>query len=425
MDQFKTGFELDNKKEKKIWYKKSNKIYYLILIITITFSSGILFGSLLGDKESKSTEVIIEETTEELSNIFSKVEDIDASLFKELWNTIHDNYYEQNNIIDEDLFYGSLAGMVSSLGDRYSMFLNPQDTNTFTQELDGSFFGIGAEIGKRDGMLVIIAPLANTPAERAGLRAGDRILTIDGKDATNIYLDEAVSLIRGDKGTEVILNIISENNNEAKDITIIRDKIEIPSVTYELEDNIAIIKISHFNGDTNKKFIKAAQKVLRDNPDGIILDLRNNPGGYLNVSIDIASSWLLNNEVVVRETFNDKRNDKSYKASTKLDLSQYKTIILINGGSASASEILSGALQDYNIASVVGEQSFGKGSVQQLIPLSNGSSVKITIAKWLTPNGRTIEEEGIKPDYEVELTIEDFENELDPQLDKAKQLIWE
>ena len=425
MNQFKTEFELDNKKENKPWYKKSTKIYYFIILIVIVFSFGVLSGSLLSNKENKPTEVVIEEAAEELSSIFKNTEGIDSSLFRELWNTIHDNYYEQNNIIDEDLFYGSLAGMVASLGDRYSMFLNPEDTTSFTQELDGTFFGIGAEIGKRDGILVIIAPLSNTPAERAGLRAGDRILTIDGEDATNIYLDEAVSLIRGDKGTEVILNVISENSNEAKDVTIVRDKIEIPSVIYELEDNIAIIKISHFNGDTNKKFIKAAQNVLRDNPDGIILDLRNNPGGYLNVSIDIASSWLLNNEVVVRETFSDKRNDKSYQASSKLDLSQYKTIILINGGSASASEILSGALQDYNIAEVVGEQSFGKGSVQQLISLSNGSSVKITIAKWLTPNGRTIEEEGIVPDYEVELTIEDFENELDPQLDKAKQLIWE
>ncbi len=424
MDQFKTGFELNDIEEKNKKQDKKISKNYLLLII-VFFSLGVFFGLLLNDKDVKPTEEIIKETTTELLDIFKNSENIDSSLFRELWYIIHDNYFDKNSIVDEKLFYGSLSGMVASLEDSYSMFLNPDNTKDFTQELNGSFYGIGAEIGKRSGLLIIIAPLPDTPAEKAGLKSGDKILAIDGKDATNIYLDEAVSLIRGDKGTELILTVISDNENKAKDIKIIRDEIEIPTVKYNLEDNISIIKISHFNADTDKKFTKIAQDILRDNPDGIILDLRNNPGGYLSTSIDIASNWLEPNKVVVRETFSDKRRDKNYKSSPKLNLSKFKTIILVNRGSASASEILSGALQDYDIATLVGEKTFGKGSVQELIPLSNGSSVKITVAKWLTPNGRTIENEGIIPDYEIEFTLEDFENELDPQLDKAKELIWE
>ena len=426
MDQFKTGFELNNEQEKKLpWYRKIAKIYLRLLIITIIFSLGILLGSSLSNQDNKPTEEIIKETTSELSDIFKSSEKIDALLFRELWDIIHDNYFDQNSIVDEELFYGSLAGMITALGDAYSLFLNPDNTADFTQELNGTFYGIGAEIGKRNGFLVIIAPLANTPAEQAGLKAGDKIIAIDGQEVTNIYLDEAVSLIRGEKGTEVVLTIISEDEQIAKEIVIIRDKISIPSVSYDLEDNIALIKISHFNGDTDKKFTKIAQDILRDNPEGLILDLRNNPGGYLNVAIDIASNWLEPQQVVVRETFSDKRKDKSYQSYSKLNLAHFKTVILINKGSASASEILAGALQDHGLATLVGEQSFGKGSVQQLIPLSNGSSVKITVAKWLTPNGRTIEEEGIKPDYEIEFSLEDFENERDPQLEKAQELIKE
>ena len=426
MDQFKTGFELNKGEEKKEgWYRKITKIYLILLIITIVFSSGILLGSSLNNKGNKPTKEIIKETSIELSDIFKNSEKINSLLFRELWDIIHNNYFDQNNIVDEELFYGSLSGMIAALGDPYSMFLNPDNTEKLTQELDGTFYGIGAEIGKRKGLLVIIAPLPDSPADRAGLKAGDKIIAIDGQDATNLYLDEAVDLIRGEKGTEVILTVFSENENIAKDIIIIRGKIEIPSVTYELEDKIALVRIFHFNGDTDKKFTKIAQKILRDNPEGIILDLRNNPGGYLDVAIDIASNWLEPNKVVVRETFSDKRKDKSYQSYPKLNLGKFKTIILVNRGSASASEILAGALQDYGIATLVGEQTFGKGSVQQLILLSNNSSVKITVAKWLTPNGRTIEEEGIIPDYEIEFTLEDFENELDPQLVKAQELIKE
>ena len=221
------------------------------------------------------------------------------------------------------------------------------------------------------------------------------------------------------------MTVLSEDETSTKDITITRGKIDIPSVIYTLEDDIAIIEITHFNSDTESRFDKIVQKVLKDNPRGIILDLRNNPGGYMDTAVQITSHWLEPKQIVVRETFSDKRNDKEYRASNKPSIAQYKTIVLVNQGSASASEILAGALQDYNLAELVGYTTFGKGSVQTLIPMSDGSSVKITIAKWLTPNGRTIEEEGIIPDHEIDYTFEDYSQDIDPQLDKAKELIFE
>jgi len=323
------------------------------------------------------------------------------------------------------LFYGAVSGMVYALGDSHSVFLNPEITDEFTRELNGSFYGIGIEIGKRKGYLVVISPLADSPAERAGLKPGDKILAVDNYDLTDASVDEAVTLIRGDRGSDVTLMILSKNETSTKEVTITRDKIDIPSVEYNLEDDIAIIKITDFNNDTGDRFIKAAQKVLRDNPRGIILDLRNNPGGYLSTAVEIASSWLEPGQVVVRESFSDKHKDKSYEALVKDSLANFKTIVLVNDGSASASEIVAGALQDYGQATIVGETTFGKGSVQQLISLEDGSSVKLTTADWLTPNGRTIENQGITPDIEINLTIEDYENDLDPQMDKAKELIFE
>jgi len=239
---------------------------------------------------------------------------------------------------------------------------------------------------------------------------------------SNVSVTEAVNLIRGDKGTKVVLTIYSKGENTTKEITIIRDKIDIPSVVYKLEDNIAIIELTHFNDDTDERFAKVAQQVLNDNPQGIILDLRNNPGGFLHIAVAIASYWLEPQQVVVRETFSDKRSDKDYKADKKISLAGFDTVILVNEGSASASEIVAGALQDYSKAVLVGMQTFGKGSVQQLIPLKDDSSVKLTVAKWLTPSGRTIEGEGIGPDVEVDLTFDDYNNDLDPQMDKAKEL---
>lgn len=422
MDQFSSGNPLAEKTNKP-WWVRFAKVYTFVVFIGVFFILGLVVGGVMN--QPQSSDDVIKYTANELENIFSNNDEVDVDLFTELWEYIHNDYLDKNSINDKDLFYGALTGMVDALGDPHSVFFNPKVTEEFSQELDGTFYGIGAEIGRRDGYIVVVAPLADTPASRAGLQPGDKILAIDDKDIIDMSVDEAVSLIRGDKGTEVVLMIVSEGDRSTKEVRIVRDKINVPSVQYNLEDNIAIIELSNFNDNTDSEFTKIAQQILNVDPAGVILDLRNNPGGFLDTAVEVASHWVEPGEVVVRESFSDKRNDNDYRARKTISLAKFKTIILVNEGSASASEIVAGALQDYNLAQIVGMTTFGKGSVQQLIPLKDDSSVKLTVARWLTPKGRTIEEQGIFPDYEVDYTLEDYDNNKDPQLDKAKELIFE
>ncbi|MBT4349433.1 S41 family peptidase [bacterium] len=419
-NQFST--EGAHEKKKKSWLKRLTHVYAFFFLILLGFIAGLVTN---GVSQRNAETNVIEATAEEIVSIFSNLENADPAMFDEAWKVLHTYYLKRSQISETDLFYGAVAGMVNAIDDPYTMFFEPEIAAEFTRELNGTFFGIGAEIGRKDGNLVIIAPLPNTPAEKAGLQAGDRIYAVDGVDTSLFSVDQVVNVIRGDKGKEVILTVVSKNETTPKDISIIRDKIEIPSVVYKLEEGIAIIEISHFNGDTDSRFTKVAQQVLRDNPKGIILDLRNNPGGFLDVSVDIAGSWLDPGQIVLREIFSDQRDNRDYKTGKEVDLSGFETVILVNGGSASASEILAGALQDYNKVQLVGETTFGKGSVQQLFELEDGSAIKLTVANWLTPNGRAINEQGIEPDIIVEYAIEDYENNLDPQLDKARELILE
>lgn len=409
-----------NTKEKKNWFKRVTKTYAFFFFLLLGFVAGVLVTTA---KNQPTQTDVLKNTASQILNIFSGSDELDPKLFNEAWEVLHSNYFKRSQISEKDLFYGAIGGMISAVNDPYTIFLDPKVTEDFTQELNGSFFGIGAEIGRKNGNLVIIAPLPETPAAKAGLRAGDRILAIDEKDVSNLSVDGAVSLIRGEKGKEVVLTILSKDDTTPKEVKVVRDKIAIPSVTYELQDELAVVTLSSFNSDTDSRFVKVAQDIVRDNPKGIILDLRNNPGGYLDVAVDIAGHWLQNSEVVVREVFSNQKDSKDYNASKATDLSKYKLIILVNGGSASASEILAGALQDYDKGQVLGETTFGKGSVQQLFNLSDGSAVKITVANWLTPKGRAIDEKGIEPDEMIEYTTEDYDNERDPQMDKAKELL--
>ena len=424
MDQFSTNSEQPIE-TKKPWWEKLAKFYALVMLLTAAFIFGLTMATFSDENPPQSSADVIKQTTNELVELFGNNDEIDIDVFEQVWDIIHDDFYDKSEIDDRALFYGALTGMVDALGDPHSIFLNPELTDDFTQGLEGTFFGIGAEIGRKNDQLVVVAPLADTPAERAGLKPGDWILFIDDIDTTNMSTGEAVYHIRGELGTPVVLTILSPDSVETKEITIVRQKIDVPSVTYRLEDEIAIIEITHFNSDTTDRFTNVAQEVVADNPKGIILDLRNNPGGFLTTSVDITSSWLDEKEPVVRETYSDKRKDKVYKAINTVSLAHFKTIVLVNEGSASASEILAGALQDYEEATIVGEVTFGKGSVQQLLPLDDDSSIKITVAKWLTPKGRTIEGEGVTPDIEIELTYEDYNNDVDPQMERAKELIFE
>ncbi|MFA5029239.1 MAG: S41 family peptidase [Patescibacteria group bacterium] len=347
--------------------------------------------------------------------------DVDFKLFWEVWNLVKDKYYDKN-IPETQMFYGALAGIVASLKDPYSVFMTAQDTDQFTEELKGNFEGIGIEIGVRNNLLTVMAPLPDTPASRAGLRAGDVILKIDKLDAASISLDKAVSLIRGKRGTEVALTITRHNFKEPKEIKIVREAITVKSIALEWKDDVAYIKVRQFNDDTIPLFDQAIVEIYKKkNVKGVILDLRNDPGGYLQSAIDMAGEWT-NGEVVVLEKMRDGSEIK-HRSSRQARLTKYQTVVLVNGGSASGSEIVAGALQDLKKATIVGEKSFGKGSVQDLTNLSDGSSIKLTIAKWFTPSGRSIEEAGIEPDIKIELSDEDYNNNRDPQLDKALEML--
>jgi len=349
--------------------------------------------------------------------------DVNFKLFWKVWDIIRNKYIDRDQITDAQLFYGSMRGVVAALDDPYSVFLDPVIAEEFTEELSGKFEGIGAEIGMKQERLIIISPLLDSPAEKAGLKAGDKVMAIDEVDTTGISLDESVKQIRGEKGSEVVLTIAREGADSFLNMKIIRDTIDIKSVTFEMKDDVAFIKLTHFNQDSAQEFGDIVNELLIKVPKGIVLDMRNNAGGYLDVAVEIGGYWIKEGEVVVKESFGDVDLDRNYVSSGNEILKSFKTVVLVNGGSASASEIVAGALQDLNLATVIGEVTFGKGSVQELEQLSDGSSIKITVARWLTPYGRSIDKEGITPNEIVELTETDYENDVDPQLNRALEII--
>lgn len=356
-------------------------------------------------------------------------EGVDFSLFWDAWRVVQEKYAGKENLDFQKMVYGAISGMVESLGDSYSVFLPPKEAKIFKEDVAGEFQGVGMEIDIKDGELTVISPLDGTPAKKAGLRAGDKIIKIDDVSAADLTLDEAVKLIRGPRGSEVVLTVLRSGWEEPKEFKVIRDVIEVPSLKLEIlaspNDNIAYIKLYHFTGKANYDFSSAAIKILDSPAQKIILDLRNNPGGYLEVAQNIAGWFLTKGQVVAIEDFGVKKEKKEYKAEGNGALASYPIVVLINKGSASAAEILAGALRDNRGAKLIGETSFGKGSVQELEELKGGSNLKITVAKWLTPKGEFITDKGLKPDTESLMTDKDYEDGKDPQLDKAIEIINE
>ncbi len=352
-----------------------------------------------------------------------KEEGIDFSVFWEAWQMIKDKYVKADELDSQNLVYGAVRGLIGSLEDQNSVFMEPSDAKKFNEDIAGEFSGIGAEIGIRNDQLVIIAPLKETPAEKAGLKPMDKILKIGDKSTDGLIVDEAVKLIRGLKGTTVILTVLRQNWDKPKEIPIIRDTIQIPTLDWEIkDDNIAYFRLYNFYEQAPLLFYQAVVKTSLSAPKGIILDLRNNPGGYLEASVNLAGWFLEKGEIVVSEKFRsgEKQDFKSYGSGFLKDL---PIVVLINEGSASASEILAGALRDNRGVKLIGKKSFGKGTVQELQTLKDGSMVKITVAYWLLPKGHQIEKNGLVPDYEVDLTEEDIKAEKDPQLEKAIEVL--
>lgn len=354
-----------------------------------------------------------------------KPENVDFSLFWDAYDKLHNSFINPDEIDNQKVIYGAISGMTKSLGDPYTDFFDPKQAKMFQQDLLGSFDGIGVEIGIKKEQLTVIAPLKGTPAERAGLKSGDQIIKINDKSASDISIEEAVNIIRGKKGTKVILTIFRDGWRDTKDIEIVRDTIKVDSVKWEMKSNdVAYINIRQFNQPLTSDFKKVAFEIMESPAKKIILDLRDNPGGYLEVSQDIASWFLKTGQIVVIEDFGKNKSQQQFKTNGNSALMDYPIVVLINKGSASASEILAGALRDNRNVKLIGEKSFGKGSVQELVKLNDGASfLKITIAKWLTPKGNLISEIGLNPDIKIDLTEDDIKSDKDPQLDRAMEYI--
>jgi len=349
---------------------------------------------------------------------------IDFSLFWDSYNKLQQNFVNPEKIDNQKVVYGAIEGMTKSLDDPYTTFFNPTDAKKFQDDLSGSFEGIGVEVGIKKSQLTVVAPLKNTPGQKAGLKSGDIITKIDGKTTADMTTDSAVNLIRGKKGTDVVLTVFRDGWTDTKDITITRATITIPAMEWKIINNdVAYIQIFQFGGSLSSDFETATNEILNSGAKKIVLDLRDDPGGYLEVAQKIAGYFLATDQVVVIEDFGKNKAQQIYRTNGNYSLEKYPLVVLINQGSASASEILAGALRDNRNVKLVGIKSFGKGSVQEVIDLKGGSFLKITVAKWLTPKGSSISEVGLEPDVKVEITDEDLKAEKDTQLEKALEII--
>lgn len=390
-----------------------NKVWIIVLAI-ISFAGGLATGHSWGGGQIDGPVSAEQNQTSEQQNGA-----IDLSLFWNVVSRINNEYVDANAINSEKAVYGAIKGMVASLDDSYTVFMDPEESKQFQQDLNGELEGIGAELGLHDDKLTVLSVLKKSPAEKAGLMPKDVIYKIDDNFTEDLSLFEAITKIRGKKGTKVTLTLVREDQKDPIIMDINRDTINVESVSYELVDgNIAYVSINQFSDSTAKELSAVISKLLLDGADGVVLDLRYNGGGYLDISVDILSDFIEEGQKVVSLKRRNS-NDENFVTSGHARLADLPLVVLINQGSASASEIVAGAVQDLKRGFIIGEQSFGKGSVQEVIKLDDGSSLRMTIAKWFTAKGRDIDHVGLTPDMVVKLTREDILDGKDPQKDAA------
>jgi carboxyl-terminal processing protease len=387
----------------------------LLSFIILIFGSGYKLG------EYKSRFTFLQPTTNNLKA------DVNFDLFWETWNKLSERYVDQKKVDKNKMYMGAIKGMVASVEDPYTFFLTPDENKQTKDDLGGKFEGIGAQLGLKDNRITVISPLKKSPAEMAGVKSGDFINKVNDVSTNNWTLSQAVSKIRGPKNTKVKLTL--ERNGKEIEVVIVRQQIIVASVENSYEKNIAILKVNQFGDNTNDDWDKAVQDISekwsKKQVTGLVLDLRDNPGGYLESSVYLASEFLPLGKLVVKQEAT-LYGDKEYRVSRIGSLKDIPMVVLINKGSASASEILAGALRDHNRAQLVGEKSFGKGSVQEALDLSQGAGLHVTVAKWILPNGDWINGKGIEPKIKVVNEIKDgntLTKETDKQLQKAVELL--
>lgn len=401
-------------------------LFATVIILLGTFSGGFLVGQafpLLNNPDENLENQITSTNPPQTSNGSEELDTL-FEPFWETWNYVNEQYVDQP--VDQTLMMrGAIEGMLSSLGDPHTSYMDPEMFQQQNAPLQGEYEGIGAWVDVSGEFLIIISPMPGSPAEAAGLKSDDQVIAVDGEDMAGIEGNLVLRRILGEAGTDVTLTIYRQSNDETFDVTITRQKITMPSVVGEmLEDDIAYVQLINFGDKTHQDLRKILRDLLKEKPVGLILDLRNNGGGYLNTAIDVTSEFVSQSPIMFEE-FGDGEKI-TYKAKPNGLATKIPLVVLINEGTASASEIAAGAIQDYERGILVGMTSYGKGSVQNWLPLENNQgAIRVTIARWLTPNERQINEQGLTPDIEVEITEEDISAERDVQLEKAIELLLE
>ena len=417
------SFSMNDQQPKFSLNKKITEILFIFSFIVLIFGVGYKLG------EYQANQKKIERPTYNIVNVENKAaeKNIDFSLFWDTWEKVEQKFIDKKKLDQQKMFYGAIKGMVASLDDPYTFFLTPEENKQSKDDLQGKFEGIGAQLGMKDNRVIVVAPLKNSPAEKAGVKAGDFINKVDDQSTKGWSLTYTVSKIRGPKGTKVKLTL--EREEKEIEVVITRDEIKVPSVELSYEKNIAILKVNQFGENTFDEWDKAVfemkEKWKKRKIKGMVLDLRDNPGGYLEGAVYLASDFLPLGKTVIRQESTTIKN-KEYKVNREGELLDIPLVVLVNKGSASASEILAGSLRDHKRAKIVGEKTFGKGSVQEALDLKKGAGLHVTVAKWILPSGDWINSKGIEPEIKVENQIKEgntLTREDDKQLNKAIEIL--
>lgn len=390
-------------------------------------AAGLFF--FIGFHEGKSHELSVLTLSGVNNKATGEPAQVDFAPFWKAWSVINEKYVptgsSTQNVTSQDKVWGAIQGLTSSLGDPYTVFFPPVQSEIFATDIRGNFVGVGMEVLEENGALTVVAPLKGSPAEKAGLLPKDRILKIDNTDTSTLTTEEAVKLIRGEEGTTVTLVVVRATTKASFEVKVTRSTIDIPTIdTKDLGNGIFYIALYSFSENSPNLFRGALREFVQSGDNKLILDLRGNPGGYLEAAIDMASWFLPSGDVVVRENFGNGKAETVYKSKGyDIFTDKLKFAILVDSGSASASEILAGALSEQGRATLVGEKTFGKGSVQELVPITSDTSLKVTVARWLTPNGVSISKQGITPQVVVSESEADAKAKIDTQLEKAKEIV--